>query len=103
MIKDSGLYLIKFYFSISKEEQARRFKIIKSDPLRRWKMTDVDRKAQELWDLYTEFKVKMFDHTNLKTSPWVIIDADKKSEARIKALQYIIDTIPFETLEEEPV
>jgi polyphosphate kinase 2 len=103
MIKDSGLYLIKIYFSISKEEQARRFKIIKSDPLRRWKMTAVDRKAQELWDLYTEFKVKMFDHTNLKTSPWVVIDADKKSEARIKALQYIIDTIPFETLEEEPV
>ncbi len=101
MIMDSGLYLIKFYFSISKEEQARRFKIIQSDPLRRWKMTDVDRKAQELWDLYTEFKEKMFEHTNLKTSPWIIIDADKKSEARIKALQYIIDTIPYEVMEED--
>jgi len=96
MIMDSGIYLIKFYFSITKEQQAIRFKDIQSDPLKRWKMTDVDRKAQELWDLYTEFKVKMFDHTNLKTSPWVIIEADRKTEARIKALQYIIETIPYE-------
>lgn len=99
MIMDSGIYLIKFYFSITKEQQAIRFKDIQSDPLKRWKMTDVDRKAQELWDLYTEFKVKMFEHTNQKTSPWVIIEADRKTEARIKALQYIIKTIPYEVPE----
>ena len=97
MIMDSGIFLIKFYFSISKAEQASRFKQIQSDPLRRWKMTDVDRRAQELWDQYTEFKLKMFEHTNLKTSPWVIIEADKKIEARLKALQYIIDFVPYET------
>ena len=96
MIMDSGIYFIKFYFSITKEQQAVRFKDIQSNPLKRWKMTDVDRKAQELWDLYTEFKLKMFEHTNLKTSPWIIIEADRKSEARLQALQYIIDTIPFE-------
>jgi polyphosphate kinase 2 len=95
MIMDSGIFLIKFYFSISKEEQASRFKQIQSDPLRRWKMTDVDRRAQELWDQYTEFKLKMFEHTNLKASPWVIIEADRKAEARIKALEYIISTIPY--------
>ncbi len=100
MIMDSGIFLIKFYFSITKEQQAMRFKDIQSDPLKRWKMTDVDRKAQELWDLYTEFKVKMFEHTNLKASPWVIIEADRKTEARIKALQYIIETIPYEVSEE---
>ena len=99
MIMDSDLYLIKFYFSISKDEQDNRFKEIKSNPLKRWKMTDVDRKAQELWDLYTEFKLKMFEKTNLEASPWVIIEADKKSEARIKALKYIIDAIPFEPVE----
>ena len=103
MIMDSDTYLIKFYFSISKEEQAFRFKEIKSDPLKKWKMTAVDEKAQELWDEYTEFKVKMFDHTDLKDSPWVIIDADKKTDARIKALSYIIDTIPYEIVEEEEV
>lgn len=100
MIMDSGIYLIKFYFSITKEQQAIRFKDIQSDPLKRWKMTDVDRKAQELWDLYTEFKLKMFESTNLKTSPWVIIEADRKTEARIKALKYIIDNIPYEVPEE---
>ena len=95
MIMDSGILLIKFYFSINKDQQALRFKDIQSNPLKRWKMTDVDRKAQELWDLYTEFKLKMFEHTNLKRSPWVVIEANRKTEARIEALQYIIDTIPY--------
>lgn len=99
MIMDADTYLIKFYFSISKEEQAWRFKDIRSNPLKKWKMTEVDRKAQELWDDYTAFKLKMFENTNLKESPWVIIEADKKTDARIEALQYIIDTIPYEDLE----
>jgi len=101
MIMDSDTYLIKFYFSITKEEQAFRFKEIKSNPLKKWKMTDVDRRAQELWDEYTTFKLKMFEHTNLKDSPWVIIDADRKTDARIKALSYLIDTIPYEIVEED--
>lgn len=99
MIMDADTYLIKFYFSISKEEQAWRFKDIRSNPLKKWKMTEVDRKAQELWDDYTAFKLKMFENTNLKESPWVIIEADKKTDARIEALQHIIDTIPYEDLE----
>ncbi|MGB5459027.1 MAG: polyphosphate kinase 2 [Eudoraea sp.] len=101
MIMDSDTYLIKFYFSITKEEQAFRFKEITSNPLKKWKMTAVDRKAQELWDEYTEFKLKMFEHTDLKQSPWIIINADRKNDARIKALSYIIDTIPYEIVEEE--
>jgi polyphosphate kinase 2 (PPK2 family) len=101
MVMDSDTYLIKFYFSITKEEQAFRFKEIKSNPLKKWKMTDVDRRAQELWDEYTTFKLKMFEHTNLKDSPWVIINADRKTDARIKALSYLIDTIPYEIIEED--
>ena len=103
MIMDSDTYLIKFYFSITKKEQANRFKEIKSNPLKKWKMTAVDRKAQELWDEYTAFKVKMFEHTDLKDSPWIIINADRKTDARIEALRYIIDTIPYEIVEEEEV
>ena len=95
MIMESDTYLIKFYFSISKEEQALRFKEIKSSPLKKWKMTPVDEKAQDLWDEYTKYKVKMFEHTNVPNSPWVIIDADRKTEARIEALQYILDHIPY--------
>lgn len=101
MILDSDTYLIKFYFSITKEEQANRFREIKSNPLKKWKMTAVDMRAQELWDDYTAFKLKMFDHTNLKHSPWVIIDANKKYEARIAALRYIIENIPYEVMPED--
>jgi polyphosphate kinase 2 len=103
MIMDSDIYLIKFYFSITKEEQANRFKEIKSNPLKKWKMTAVDRKAQELWDEYTAFKLKMFEQTDLKDSPWIIIDANRKTDARIEALSYIIDNIPYEIVEEEEV
>ena len=101
MILESDTYLIKFYFSISKEEQASRFKEIKANPLKKWKMTPVDMRAQELWDEYTNFKLRMFEHTNLPHCPWVIINADKKYEARIQALRHIIETIPYEIIPEE--
>ncbi|WP_299311927.1 polyphosphate kinase 2 [uncultured Aquimarina sp.] len=96
MLLESDTYLIKFYFSITKEEQARRFKDIKMSPLKRWKMTKVDESAQKLWDQYTKYKVKMFEHTNTKKSPWIIIEADKKTKARIEAIQHVLDEIPYE-------
>ncbi len=96
MILESDIYLIKFYFSISKEEQARRFKEIKSSPLKKWKITPVDERAQELWDDYTKYKEKMFEKTNLKQSPWVVIDANRKTDARIKATEHILKVIPYE-------
>ena len=95
MIIDSNTHLIKFYFSITKEEQARRFRDIKSTPLKKWKMTRVDERAQVLWDQYTEYKQKMFQHTNRPNSPWIIIEADQKTSARLKALQYLLDRIPY--------
>lgn len=102
MILESDTYLIKFYFSITKEEQASRFREIKANPLKKWKMTPVDMRAQELWDDYTSFKLKMFEHTDLPHSPWVVIHADKKYEARIEAMRYIIENIPYEPVPEIP-
>ncbi len=96
MILESNTYLIKLYFSITKEEQERRFTDIKTSPLKKWKMTPVDERAQELWDEYTKYKIKMFEHTNTALSPWVIIEADRKTKARIEAIQYILDTIPYQ-------
>ena len=96
MIQESNTYLLKLYFSINKEEQAKRFKEIKASPLKRWKMTSVDENAQRLWDDYTEYKEKMFDETNTENAPWKIFDANKKTTARIEALQYIWDNIPYE-------
>lgn len=95
MIIESGTYLIKFYFSIDKEEQARRFKEIKASPLKKWKITAVDERAQELWDDYTRYKEVMFKKTNTKLAPWVILEANRKTEARMAATQHILDTIPF--------
>lgn len=100
MILESGTYLIKFYFSITKEEQAKRFRDIKASPLKKWKITPVDLKAQELWDRYTEYKLKMFEKTNTEIAPWVMIDADKKTEARIQALKHILEHIPYSVLDQ---
>ena len=96
MLTDSGIHLLKLYFSISKEEQASRFKDIKRDPLKKWKMTPVDERAQELWDDYTMYKEKMFAHTDTAHAPWKIIDADNKLRARIQALTYVLESVPFE-------
>lgn len=95
MLVQSDTYLIKLYFSISKKEQAKRFEEIKENPLKRWKMTPVDEKAQELWDDYTKYKVKMFDVTDTKIAPWFIIDANKKSKARLDAIANILDKVPY--------
>lgn len=95
MVIESNTYLLKFYFSITKEEQARRFTEIKSTPLKKWKITPVDEKAQKLWDDYTVYKKKMFEKTNTKLCPWVIIDANKKTSARIEATEHILKTIPY--------
>lgn len=96
MLIQSNTHLIKFYFSISKEEQEKRFKEIKRNPLKKWKMTDVDERAQALWDNYTEYKEKMFEHTNTEYAPWVVINANKKSNARLKAINHILETIPYQ-------
>lgn len=96
MIVQSDIYLIKLYFSISKEEQFKRFREIEASPLKRWKMTPVDQKAQSLWDEYTTYKIKMFEKTNLEQTPWKVIDANKKSTARLEAISHILNGVPYE-------
>ncbi len=96
MILESGIHLVKIYMSISKREQAKRFNEIKNDPLKQWKMTKVDEKAQELWDNYTTYKKTMFEETNTEISPWKIIRANKKTEARINTINYILKRIPYD-------
>lgn len=95
MLVQSDTYLIKLYFSICKTEQAKRFKEIKTNPLKRWKMTPVDEKAQSLWDDYTYYKQKMFEATNTEIAPWVIIEANKKFHARLTAISHILDVVPY--------
>lgn len=96
MIQDSGIYLLKLYFSITKGEQERRFKDIVSSPIKKWKYSDVDRRALSLWDDYTRYKETMFKETQVN-APWKIIKANRKTSARIRALEYILKSIPYET------
>ena len=96
MILSSGTYLIKFYFSITKEEQAKRFKEIMNSDLKRWKLSPVDKAAQRLWNKYTEYKDAMFKKTNTKSAPWIIIKADRKTKARLAAIEHVLDAIPYQ-------
>lgn len=96
MIMDSGIYLVKVYMSISKREQAKRFEEIKNDPLKQWKMSPVDERAQELWDEYTKYKDAMFEKTHTNKSPWKVIKANRKTEARMNAIHHILKSIPYD-------
>ena len=96
MILDSGIHLVKIYMSISKREKAKRFAEIKSDPLKQWKMTKLDEKAQDLWEQYTEFKNAMFSKTDTEASPWKIIRANRKTEARVNVINHILESIPYD-------
>lgn len=95
MIQDSGIYLLKLYFSITKKEQERRFKDIVSSPIKKWKYSAVDKRALSLWDDYTKYKETMFKTTQVN-APWKIIKANRKTSARIRAFEYILKSIPYE-------
>jgi polyphosphate kinase 2 (PPK2 family) len=97
MILESGIHLVKIYMSISKKEQAKRFTDIKNDPLKQWKMTKLDERAQVLWDNYTEYKNAMFKNTNTTISPWKVIRANRKTEARVNVINHILKSIPYDT------
>ncbi|TVR88529.1 MAG: polyphosphate kinase 2 [Saprospirales bacterium] len=99
MVIESNTYLLKIYLSISKDEQARRFKEIKKDPLKRWKLTPVDARAQELWDEYSRYKDRMFEVTNTELAPWKVFVANDKNRARLEIIRHILDSIPYEIKE----
>ena len=80
-----------------KETQAKRFDEIKNSQLKKWKFTEVDGKAQKLWEKYSTYKDKMFKKTNTSIAPWNIISADKKMSARINAIKLILNNIPYDS------
>lgn len=96
MILESGIRLVKIYMSISKKEQEKRFSDIKNNPLKQWKMTLVDEKAQELWDDYTHYKRAMFSKTNTTISPWKVIQANRKTLARVNVINHVLKSIPYD-------
>jgi polyphosphate kinase 2 len=90
MLTASGIVLIKFWLDTSKEEQAKRFKDRRNSPLKQWKISPIDENAQQLWDVYTNYRNSMFEQTNSEDNPWIIIQADKKKKARLAAIRYVL-------------
>ncbi|MBP7174238.1 MAG: polyphosphate kinase 2 [Cloacibacterium sp.] len=101
MLIKSGVHLLKLYFSISKDEQEKRFEEIKINPLKKWKYSPVDQKALELWDQYTNYKEKMFSITSTDIAPWKVFKANRKTKARIEVLEYILEKIPYYVKDQE--
>ena len=95
MLIEDGVSLIKLWFSISKDEQDLRFRAIKNNALKRWKMSPLDEKAQGLWDKYTHYKDEMFRLTHSDNNPWIIIKANRKTAARLEAIKYVLSTFDY--------
>ncbi len=91
----SGLYLIKFWFSVSRKEQRRRFKEREAHPLKQWKLSPIDRASLDKWEDYTKAKEAMFFNTDTADSPWTVIKSDCKKRARLNAMRYILHKLPY--------
>ncbi len=91
-----GVVLIKLYFSVTKDEQARRFERRKTDPLRQWKLSEIDVQAQDRWDDFTETKYNMLKQTNSHNAPWTVIRSNDKQKARFEALKVILNSIDYD-------
>lgn len=94
-IDDGKTTLLKLYFSVSKEEQARRFERRKHDPLRQWKLSEVDLQAQELWDDFTMMKYRLLQKTHTPHSKWYVIKSNDKHQARLNTMKLILNSTPY--------
>ena len=101
LVKD-GIKLFKFYFSVSKDEQAKRFAARKTDPLKQYKLSPVDNLAQKLWDKYSVKKFQMLNESNRTLSPWTIIRSDNKKSARINCMKYLLSNLEYKEKLPEP-
>ncbi|MEA3417942.1 MAG: polyphosphate kinase 2 [Campylobacterota bacterium] len=95
-----GIILIKLYFSVTKDEQARRFERRKTDPLRQWKLSEIDVQAQDRWDDFTETKYNMLKQSNSHNAPWTVIRSNDKQKARFEALKVILNSVNYEDRDE---
>jgi polyphosphate kinase 2 len=95
MLVRSGIRLYKFWFSVSREEQLRRFKSRRSDPLKHWKLSPIDLQSLDKWPEYTEAKNAMFFHTDTADAPWAVVKSDDKKRARLDCIRHFLDALPY--------
>ncbi len=103
MLQRSGTVLIKYWLSVSDEEQERRFEKRLKDPAKRWKLSPIDVEARARWVDYAEAKDEMFAYTDTKESPWWVVEADDKRTARLNLIAHLLDQIPYEPIAHDPV
>ncbi len=103
MLIRAGIILIKFWFSVSDEEQERRFKDRIANPDKRWKLSPIDLESRARWIDYSQAKDVMFEHTDTKASPWLVVDADDKRRARLNCIRHLLDTIPYDDRTSDPI
>ena len=96
MLYEDGIEIVKFWFSISKDEQVKRFNSRLNNPLKRWKFSPVDKEGQKLWDRYTFYKEQMFSKTHTNFSPWIIVKTNNKKEARLESMRYVLSKYDYE-------
>jgi len=94
-----GTILVKLYFSVTKDEQARRFERRKTDPLRQWKLSEIDVQAQDRWDDFTRQKYEMLKRTHTSHAPWTVIRSNNKDRARLNAMRVILNAVPYDRLD----
>ncbi len=103
MLYESGTHIIKFWFSVSKDEQLNRFESRLNNPLKRWKYSPVDEKGQELWDTFTYYKDQMFTRTHNSFSPWIIVKSNNKNSARLESIRYVLSQFNYTGKEKSKV
>ena len=99
----SGIILLKYWFSVSDEEQERRFQSRVTDPTRRWKLSSMDLESRDRWVEYSQAKDLMFAHTNIPEAPWFTVEADDKKRARLNCISHILSKIPYVDMTPEPL
>jgi polyphosphate kinase 2 len=103
MLVRSGIRLIKYWFSITDEEQQLRFLMRIHDPLKQWKLSPMDLQSRLRWESYTKAKEDTFARTNIPEAPWFIVEGNDKKRARLNCIHHLIDQIPYEPVEQQPI
>ncbi len=103
MLVRSGIKLIKYWFSVSDEEQERRFRVRNTDPTRRWKLSPMDLESRTRWVEYSRAKDAMFMYTDTDKAPWYVVDATIKRHARLNCIHHLLSLIPYQDLTPEPI
>ena len=103
MLVRSGIILLKYWFSISYEEQEKRFRARNQEPIKRWKLSDMDLEEHRLYTRYSMAKDTTFQHTDIKQAPWYVVPSDDKRRARLNCISHLVSQIPYEDLVPDPV